>query len=125
MIFQKPSILFIFFVCCFYFSNVKAQCDVTINPSSTSICNGNSVTLVASGNNSTWEWTPSSGLNITSGNTVIASPSTTTTYSVTRTCDNNETATETVTVNVTQLNVNAGTDILVCKGNISKMKLIW
>ncbi|WP_392345694.1 autotransporter-associated beta strand repeat-containing protein [uncultured Polaribacter sp.] len=46
-----------------------------------SICEGDSVTLTASGG-STYEWSPSIGLNTTSGNQVIATPTETTTYSV-------------------------------------------
>ena len=91
------------------FQNLIAQC--AISPSSSTICNGSSSTLVASGGSGTYTWSPSTGLNTTTGDTVIASPATTTTYTVTSTC------TATVTVTVLNLNVTAGPDILVCKGN--------
>lgn len=70
----------------------------TITPPADTICVGQSTTLVASGYSS-YSWSPSTGLNTTSGSTVIASPSTTTTYTVTSTgtCGN---ATAQVTVTV-------------------------
>ncbi|MBK8951294.1 MAG: T9SS type A sorting domain-containing protein [Chitinophagaceae bacterium] len=43
------------------------------------------VTIIASGNANTWAWTPATGLNTTTGTTVIASPTTTTVYTVTGT----------------------------------------
>lgn len=52
---------------------------ITIAASSTSICTGQSATLTASGA-STYSWSPSTGLNTTTGSVVIAAPSTTTTY---------------------------------------------
>ena len=54
---------------------------VTVNTFSTSIFPGDSVTLVAY-NALTYIWTPPTGLNTTVGPTVIASPSTSTTYTV-------------------------------------------
>jgi hypothetical protein len=97
---------------------LSAQCTVTITPSSDIIiCNGASVTLEASGGNGTWAWSPATGLNSTTGNTVTASPTTTTTYSVTSTCPNSTDATSTVTIEVLDLNVTAGPDILVCSEN--------
>ena len=59
--------------------------NITINPSGpTTFCSGGSVTLTASGAN-TYAWSPSDGLSITTGSTVIATPETTTTYTVTGT----------------------------------------
>ncbi len=60
--------------------NVFAGLDVTI-------CGGDEVTLSATGAIS-YEWTPSGGLNTTSGETVIASPTITTNYVVVGTDDN-------------------------------------
>lgn len=67
--------------------------------SNSSICSGGSVTLTATGATN-YSWSPATGLNTTSGATVIASPASTTTYTVTgnggcTSC----TATTTVTVN--------------------------
>ena len=114
---KAKLIFFLLFV--LGFQNLIAQCTVTITPSSdTTICYGNYLTLIASGDldNSTWEWSPSIGLNKTDSNTVIASPTTTTTYSVTRTCSDTATATATITVNPLPIS-NAGADINICTGN--------
>ncbi len=65
---------------------------------SVTICDGNSATLTASGAN-TYSWSPATGLNTTSGPTVIANPNATTTYTVTGTitgCSGIITATITV-----------------------------
>jgi hypothetical protein len=48
---------------------------------SPTVCSGNSVTLNASGA-ANYAWTPSTGLNTASGSSVIATPTTTTTYTV-------------------------------------------
>ena len=56
-----------------------------ITPASAIICNGNSVSLTASGGNGMFTWSPPTGLNTTSGTTVIASPTLTTTYTATST----------------------------------------
>ena len=58
---------------------------VTTTPSgSTNICHGASVTLTAAGA-STYDWSPSTGLDTTTGATVHANPGSTTTYAVTGT----------------------------------------
>lgn len=72
---------------------------VTVTPSITTICQGQSTTLTASGA-STYVWSPAIGLSSTTGATVTASPSTTTTYTVTGTDVNGCTATSNVTVTV-------------------------
>ena len=56
------------------------------------------VTIIASGNANTWAWTPAAGLSTTTGTTVIASPTSTTAYTVTGTitatgCQNSATVT--------------------------------
>jgi hypothetical protein len=60
---------------------------IAISPTSASICDGSSVSLTASSANPnyTYVWSPSTGLNTTSGATVIASPSLSTVYTVTGT----------------------------------------
>jgi len=65
-------------------------------------CGGTTTTLTASGA-STYLWSPSAGLNTTTGATVIAAPSATTVYSVTGTNANgcSAIATKTVTINPT------------------------
>ena len=60
---------------------VNTTVPLTIVPGNTSICPGESLTLTVSGA-AAYEWSPSGGLNTTTGPTVLASPSTTTTYTV-------------------------------------------
>lgn len=81
---------------------------LNVSPSAAIICSGSSVSLSANGAQS-YFWTPSTGLSSTSGATVIASPLTTTTYTVFATdangCSNAKNVTvfvnPPVTVNVT------------------------
>lgn len=83
------------------FTNLKAQCSVSIFPGTATVCSGGSTSLRASGA-TTYTWTPSTGLNTTLGDSVIASPSFTTVYTVTATQAGdsvNCTATVMVTVN--------------------------
>ena len=54
---------------------------VTVTPTSASICSGDSTTLNAGGGNS-YVWSPSASLNATTGSSVDAGPSVTTTYTV-------------------------------------------
>lgn len=55
---------------------------LTISPDAPTICSGNATTLTATGGN-TYTWSPSTGLSATSGDVVVASPSVTTTYTIT------------------------------------------
>ena len=71
---------------------------VVLTPTNPTICSGGSVTLNASGSN-TYTWSPGTGLNQTTGPTVIASPTVTTTYTVTGVVPGC-TTTNTITVNV-------------------------
>ena len=111
--------LFLFFVIAL--QNLVAQCSVSITPSgATTICEGDSLTLVASGSDVSWNWSPSTGLNTTTtGNTVIAALTTTTTYTVTRTCTSG-TATYSVTITVDPLPTISGT-LAVCVGNTTTL----
>lgn len=79
---------------------------VTVNPlpdvtasDDASICEGQSTQLTASGADS-YSWSPASGLNSTTGNSVTANPSITTAYTVTGTDTNNCINSEIVTVTV-------------------------
>jgi gliding motility-associated-like protein len=68
-----------------------------VAPPDTSVCTGNSVTLVAS-NATTYSWAPNTGLSQTNTASVVATPATTTTYTVT---GSSATCTATATVMVT------------------------
>ncbi len=74
---------------------------ISITPSLPALCQGETSTLTASSNNSNYiyTWTPTTGLNISTGSVVQATPVTTTTYVVVGddgTCAN----TDTITLNV-------------------------
>ena len=70
-------------VCNYQITPISGFAVVDITPPAATICEGNNTTLVASGGNGTYNWSPATGLNTTTGATVIASPTTTTTYTVT------------------------------------------
>jgi len=53
---------------------VKPIPSVSVSPQTASICFGNSIQLVASGNGSNYSWSPSIGLNTVIGQSVIANP---------------------------------------------------
>lgn len=55
---------------------------VSVTPGSPSICSGGSVLLTASGASAGYTWSPATGLSSTSGATVTANPTSTTTYTV-------------------------------------------
>jgi gliding motility-associated-like protein len=74
--------------------------NITITPNNPTICNGQSVSLTASGAD-TYSWSPSTGLSATNTATVNASPSSTTTYTIIGTTAAGCTNTGTVTVTVT------------------------
>ena len=81
------------------------------------ICPGADVTLSANGTAGIYSWTPTTALNTASGNSVIASPATTTQYVVTLTDECGEEAQATVNVPVEQLySVDAGSDTEFCEG---------
>ncbi|HCQ28918.1 MAG TPA: hypothetical protein DIU39_01455, partial [Flavobacteriales bacterium] len=86
----------------------------------TTICAGDCVTLIASGGNS-YTWTPASGLNTTSNDTVSACPSSTTTYQVI--VGNGCFDTTQVTVSVNPLPVvSANNDTTICAGDTAQLQ---
>jgi hypothetical protein len=100
---------------------------VTVNPlplisggSNTSVCLGNNTTLTASGA-TTYSWSPAAGLSATTGTSVVASPTATTTYSVTGTitatgCQ--RTALVTVSVNpVPTISATGSGLVTICSGS--------
>ena len=72
--------------------------DITVSAAQNTICAGASTTLTASGG-TTYSWSPATGLSATTGASVTANPTATTTYAVTGTA-NGCTATRNVTVTV-------------------------
>lgn len=89
--------------------NSTAQVTVTVNPnpvvtvsSAASICSGQSANLSAGGAD-TYNWSPATGLNSTAGSSVIASPSSTTTYTVVGTTVDGCTGSSTVQIDVNPL----------------------
>lgn len=70
-------------VCNYTIAPISGVSVLAVNPSAPTICPGGSVSLTASGGQSSYTWSGGAGLNTTNGATVIASPATTTTYTVT------------------------------------------
>lgn len=87
---------------------VKAVPVVTATASEQTVNAGETVTLTASGAN-TYTWTPSNELSSATGSEVVASPTATTTYTVTGKNGDGCTATAQVTVNVSGLSVSNAT----------------
>ncbi|MDD4215491.1 MAG: gliding motility-associated C-terminal domain-containing protein, partial [Bacteroidales bacterium] len=81
--------------------NVNNATNVSVTPTSATVCNGQSTTLTASGGTS-YTWAPGTGLNTTSGPTVIATPTQTTTYTMTGISPNGCTSNIPITINVNQ-----------------------
>ena len=80
------------------------------------ICSGNLVTLNAAGGIN-YSWFPSSGLNTTTGASVLANPTTTTGYNLIVTDANGCNAIKTVTVTVqNSFNLNTGSSVTICLG---------
>lgn len=78
-----------------------ANFTVSVSPAASTICNGSSVNLTASGAD-TYIWSPATGLSATTGATVTATPASTVTYTVTGTQTGTgcyATATAIITVN--------------------------
>ena len=92
---------------------------VNISPD-VSICMGDSTTLSASPGGVSYSWSPSTGLNNTTANSVKASPSVTTAYTVTITDVNGCVNKDSVIVTVNPLPVaNAGPDVTLCPGELT------
>ncbi len=102
------------------FEGLTCEADTVLAVSpDTSICIGDSTLLVASGLVN-YTWSPATGLSATSGATVWAFPTTTTTYYVTGTNVNGTSFTDSVTVTVALPLVPGAyniTDTLICAGD--------
>jgi len=95
--------------------NINATPTLTVTPNNPTICNAGSATMTASGA-STYSWSPSTGLNTTSGATVVSSASSSTIYTVSGTGSDGCLATATATVSLSQ--VNAGTAVATGGSNL-------
>ena len=94
---------------------------IAVNPNPATICNGSNIILSASGA-STYTWSPASGLSATTGFTVSANPTITTTYTITGTNGNGcvNTASITVTVNPQPtITLSPASATLCLNGNVS------
>ena len=86
--------------------------NLEINASETAICEGISTSLTASGADS-YSWSPATGLNTTTGESVVATPLITTTYTVTGTTNGcSKTEQITIVVNNIDLAVTASETII-------------
>ena len=91
---------------------------IGVSPTTATICSGGSVNLTASGATS-YTWSPATGLSATNTSSVIASPTSTQTYTVAGsngTCSG--TASALITVNPLPV-VNAGADAILCNQPIA------
>ncbi len=82
--------------------------------SNQTICSGSSAQLNASGGQ-TYSWSPATGLSSTTVSNPIATPTNTTTYTV-QVTNGTCSSIASVTVTVTNLNINAGNDVTICSG---------
>lgn len=97
--------------------SVKPAPKITATPTATTICSGETVSLLAEGGSS-YQWSPVAGLSCTDCPNPIASPSKTTTYvvrsSAPGTCDGLDSVVVTV---VEALDADAGEDLRICRGD--------
>ena len=85
-----------------------------VSASTTSLTCGASTNLTASGGG-TYDWSPSTGLSATNVANPVATPNSTTTYTVLVT-NGACTASNSITINVSTVNVSAGSDVTICNG---------
>lgn len=88
-------------------------CQVSVTPNTAYVCLGDSITLTATGAGN-YTWSPATGLSSTTGACVKASPTTTTTYTVTGVTEQNCTSTVTVPVTVLRPPVATITALTTC-----------
>ena len=94
---------------------------VSITPVNPTICPGDPVTLTASGGANTYTWSPSTALSTTTGATVIANPTTTTTYTVLGTsggCTGSASVTVNAVNNLT-VSISPGNPTICLNGNVT------
>lgn len=94
------------------------------NPTNVNICTGNSTTLTGSSvpaSGISFSWTPSTALSPTTGISVVASPTSSVTYTVVGTDGNGCSNAATVAVNVGQFPVAVVADQTICPGNTATL----
>lgn len=101
---------------------------VSVDPSSITICQGESVNLIATGGDGTYTWDASPDLNTTSGPNVIATPSTSGTFNYTVNsatgnplCPSSTLSTAVITVDDCGCNVTAGNSGPICSGETANL----
>ncbi len=97
---------------------------IAIAPADTdSVCSGNSITLSASGGGiSSWAWSPASSLNVTTSDSVIASPIAATTYTVIATDTSGCTGKDSILITIAHppvISVSPSFDSVCSGGNIT------
>lgn len=104
----------------FDFTGITTAAPSVASTASTSICNGGSVALNATGGagdpSLTYTWAPAAGLSGTVGTSVTASPASTTTYTVTITDGNGFTGNATTTISVNPPPSITGNTSAICTG---------
>jgi hypothetical protein len=80
--------------------SVNPNLTLSIAPPSPVICDGQNVTLLVTGGGVNYTWSPSPGLNVTTGDSVVANPTATITYTVMDADTNSCGETDSVTVTV-------------------------
>jgi hypothetical protein len=99
---------------------VRIQTPTVDAGNDTSICKGGSVQLHAS-NGIGYSWTPTIGLSCTDCQSPIASPNTTTSYTVTVTVSAGCVAKDSVVVQVLEIKTDAGADTTICYGSAAQL----
>ncbi|MCS7086152.1 MAG: hypothetical protein NZ534_08775, partial [Bacteroidia bacterium] len=96
---------------------VHSPPNVEVSPSAPEICYGESTTLVASGNATSYSWAPATGLSATSGSTVVANPLQSIVYTLTAVAAGCTTTREVAVVVKPPVNVTVAPQSLgICRG---------
>ncbi|MCF8277813.1 MAG: PKD domain-containing protein, partial [Flavobacteriales bacterium] len=100
--------------------NVNLIPNVTVNPTTATVCAGEVTTFTAAGA-TTYAWSPATGLSAVTGTSVDAAPNTTTTYTVTGTTNGcSASATFDITVNISP-NLTISPDVAICGGQTTTL----
>lgn len=105
--------------------------DITVNtlpsvqvPANFSLCFGQTAVVQTSGA-STYQWIPSSGLNVSTGSSVTASPAINTTYTVIGTSSSGCSSSNTFTIQVDSIPVlHISADTSICSGSIANLSVV-